>query len=1647
MINERKDEAIRQLLNISSAKKSPTDTELASGGSQSNRYRQKRNSSETTPESLISSSQIQGAGKHFEHEMRGVATDHIPFSLITTTNGSNNNETDLVALQGSAMARANAQKNIKPERMHRSTMQDHNRQAKGLDIKLEPMIEFLNDGQSALEADGKVCQLIESGVHAIIGPTDGASIQHVQSICDNLEIPYFELRPFLGGTLVAPVSSVTFVPSVIAGTQPTLGATLGRLTGAFPSSETVHSNANTWNEDPLVRRRQQQKPELVAKRRPLDDDDDHSGNLKPPSVLGTKGLPISDKLDVGNPPSVEGDFNDMDSVIVVSTERALEQTIANITASSPPTTHTGPGHGVSANIDNDDVNGPRSQSIPYSTRESLAQSRTNNNNNFASLANNKLEDLTLNLYPPSHLLTSAYIDLIYALNWTSFAIVYEDGSSMIKLQDLFRESSGTWSSKWAIKLFRYDSNLIEMEGQQRQQNLPQNSNKFYKNNNNNSTNYNQNNERNQVSNLKNSNVAPPGAGTITHSLGERNALPLLRNITAVQQHNDESFSQFSIKSSNAIENLFQNSDNLANIEIIKKHDTNDNLPINDAPNQSKLNKKKQQSDNTYRDIFWRLKLSGEHNILLDVKTENLYEALKQAQQVGCMTEEYSYLITSLDLQTLDLEDFKYSRTKITGFSIIQVAKQQQQPILKQTTNGQGTIGPKLLNLQQSIVSSGPVFGEKYLENLGILHVIQGDNNVESKSRSSKNTGKGTDNNQRSTNGKQRKTSTNINEHNNKPNPTILNDRSWSSLATEAAYNDVSRREMLQSSPASLGLLPTVDRNNEQRLFDFFLQQQEQNLSRIRLSTASAILHDSLILYALGLNELDPNGKFLGNPQIIACSLDSQPWSHGSSMVNYMRQISFTGLTGSVSFDQRGLRTNFKLDVMGMAPNIGLVKVGEWHSKHVADSKNKYYNLNQAPTNGDKSNDENKSYDELSIRYGLELERYTKMIGSGQKVEVPYTKRVSPNGALLVNEIIFERLYRDQADQIDTLIVTSKLSQPYFMLKETPSKLDGNDQYEGYAVDLIHELSKLVNFKYKWREVADKKYGSKEILPNGTEVWNGMIGEIVRGQADLAIVDLTITAQREEAVDFTLPFMNTGISILFKKPTTKVTTLFSFLSPFSSDVWAYVLAAYCGISAILFLVGHLSPYEWADPHPCRHLSGNDETVLKNQFSLLNSFWFTIGSLMQQGSDLTPRSMSTRTIAGIWYFFTLIMISSYTANLAAFLTVEKVVYPIENVRDLSNQQEIKYGCVESGSTCLFFHDSQIDTYKKINETMRQFKTYVRSNDEGQKRVGEGKFAFFMESTTIEYIIERNCNLTQIGGLIDSKGYGLATSKKSRYKRPYRTLLNEGILHLQETGMLHMLKNRWWKERRGGGTCTDDGKGGGVTELSLANVGGVFVVLLGGLGISFLVAIAEFMWRARRSGSSRDRMCEEMMNDLKFALACKSSTKPNNRSNGRGSRRGMHHQESILSQYEHFDPALIQAQVNSPQFNAKECDPILLHAMLTMLMQQQQVGGQSASLPLSSIEAEKQHTLANNLIRQHQYRNEPIRADRFNRAPFQRNATVDERFINELKNGPETQQTLGWTHSRRVNSGRRRTLHAQQTIDMTDDHFPNFLDNQLN
>ncbi|XP_016775337.1 glutamate receptor ionotropic, kainate 4 isoform X5 [Pan troglodytes] len=372
------------------------------------------------------------------------------------------------------------------------------------------------------------------------------------------------------------------------------------------------------------------------------------------------------------------------------------------------------------------------------------------------------------------------------------------------------------------------------------------------------------------------------------------------------------------------------------------------------------------------------------------------------------------------------------------------------------------------------------------------------------------------------------------------------------------------------------------------------------------------------------------------------------------------------------------------------------------------------------------------------------------------------------------------------------------------------------------------------------------------------------------KADLAVAGLTITAEREKVIDFSKPFMTLGISILYRVHMGRKPGYFSFLDPFSPGVWLFMLLAYLAVSCVLFLVARLTPYEWYSPHPCAQGRCN---LLVNQYSLGNSLWFPVGGFMQQGSTIAPRALSTRCVSGVWWAFTLIIISSYTANLAAFLTVQRMDVPIESVDDLADQTAIEYGTIHGGSSMTFFQNSRYQTYQRMWNYMysKQPSVFVKSTEEGIARVLNSNYAFLLESTMNEYYRQRNCNLTQIGGLLDTKGYGIGMPVGSVFRDEF----DLAILQLQENNRLEILKRKWWE----GGKCPkeEDHRAKG---LGMENIGGIFVVLICGLIVAIFMAMLEFLWTLRHSEATEVSVCQEMVTELRSIILCQDSIHPRRR-----------------------------------------------------------------------------------------------------------------------------------------------------------------------
>ncbi|KAG5684287.1 hypothetical protein PVAND_013523 [Polypedilum vanderplanki] len=541
-----------------------------------------------------------------------------------------------------------------------------------------------------------------------------------------------------------------------------------------------------------------------------------------------------------------------------------------------------------------------------------------------------------------------------------------------------------------------------------------------------------------------------------------------------------------------------------------------------------------------------------------------------------------------------------------------------------------------------------------------------------------------------------------------------------------------------------------------------------------------------------------------------CQNPTSIFVNGTTITNYMRSIpSFKGLTGEINFNPNtGHRDNFHLEVLELVSD-GLKKVGTWNSTQ-----------------------------------GL----------------------ITYHGKLMQTQVETDPF------KIKVLkVLTVDNNEPYGMRKLTSMTLNGNDQFEGFGIELIEKLAAKIGFNYTFEIQEDRKYGNRQ--SDGS--WDGMIGELQADRADLAITDLTITSDRVEGADFTMPFMDLGIQILFQSPKKAEPELLSFMEPLSKSVWGCVACAILLVSVSFFILGRMSPKEWDNPFPCIQ----EPTVLQNQFTLKNSMWFTIGAILQEGSDIAPKATSTRIVASIWWFFTLIMVSSYTANLASFLTVQTSNPAIENVADMiaaGESGKLTYGAKKGGSTLKFFEiaDSNED-HKKMYEFMMKYEDDVlmKENIDGVAKAKTQNYAFLMESTTIEYITQRNCDLMPVGDKLDQKGYGIAMKKGS----PLRGKLDQAILQMQESGELTRMKTKWWNEKRGGGAC-DTLPQEGAPRLSFDHVKGIFLVLFSGCCFGTTLGILRWLFTIRKISKYLEVPFGEVFKDeLKFTFEFSKNVKP--------------------------------------------------------------------------------------------------------------------------------------------------------------------------
>ncbi|PSN54615.1 Ionotropic receptor 8a [Blattella germanica] len=430
-------------------------------------------------------------------------------------------------------------------------------------------------------------------------------------------------------------------------------------------------------------------------------------------------------------------------------------------------------------------------------------------------------------------------------------------------------------------------------------------------------------------------------------------------------------------------------------------------------------------------------------------------------------------------------------------------------------------------------------------------------------------------------------------------------------------------------------------------------------------------------------------------------------------------------------------------------------------------------------------------------------------------------------------------------------------------KEVMKDDKGNEMWEGYCIDLLQRLSVLMEFDYEIVPPANGGFGTRS--PDGT--WDGMVGDLAMGETDMVIAPLTMTSEREEVIDFVAPYFDqSGISIVIRKPVRK-TSLFKFMTVLRLEVWLSIVGALTVTGIMIWILDKYSPYSAQNnkglyPYPCR------------EFTLKESFWFALTSFTPQGGGEAPKALSGRTLVAAYWLFVVLMLATFTANLAAFLTVERMKSPVASLEQLARQSRINYTVVNNSDTHEYFknmknaEDVLYNVWKDItlNSSSDQSKYRVwdypikeqyghilqaitQTGPVENATIGfqkvidqeEGKFAFIHDAAQIRYEVSRNCNLTEVGEMFAEQPYAIAVQQGSHLQEE----ISRKILDLQKDRYFETLSGKYWNSSAKG-DCPNNDDSEGIT---LESLGGVFIATLFGLALAMITLAGEIFYYKRK------------------------------------------------------------------------------------------------------------------------------------------------------------------------------------------------------
>jgi ABC-type amino acid transport substrate-binding protein len=311
---------------------------------------------------------------------------------------------------------------------------------------------------------------------------------------------------------------------------------------------------------------------------------------------------------------------------------------------------------------------------------------------------------------------------------------------------------------------------------------------------------------------------------------------------------------------------------------------------------------------------------------------------------------------------------------------------------------------------------------------------------------------------------------------------------------------------------------------------------------------------------------------------------------------------------------------------------------------------------------------------------------------------------------------------------------------------------------GYAMELWDQIAREAGIDYEVQTVATAQE---------------MIDALQNKTVDAGVGALSVTSKREEIIDFSQPFYESGLQVLVAGGS----------GSFSDTLWQLagnlfnwkLIGMFALLVLAMLIISHLV---WMYEHKV-----NEDMWPKSYTQgMWESFWWTISTLLVGGADNKgPVGVAGRLIAIVWMLLSIVLVSLLTASFTTTMTINTLKGDINGPGDLPGRNV----ATVKGSTSeawLNNRGAKVQSFASVTECIEALKS---------KKVQ----AVVYDAPMLQYAItkQQDDNLQLVGPMFDRQNYGFALQQDS----PYRERINRALLALSERGVGLELRKKWFGE----------------------------------------------------------------------------------------------------------------------------------------------------------------------------------------------------------------------------------------------------------